>query len=86
MYKRQPGDYVFVSGYNFVYPDICATSASWLQGISKDAVVIFDPGPRGSDIPSDELSALIAAGFVLFLMTLGVNMIASAIVTKTTRS
>ncbi len=56
----KPGDYVFVSGYNFVYPDICATSASWLQGISKDAVVIFDPGPRGSDIPSDELSALIA--------------------------
>ena len=56
----KPGDYVFVSGYNFVYPDICATSAVWLQGITKDAVVIFDPGPRGSDIPSDVLSALLA--------------------------
>jgi len=56
----KPGDYVFVSGYNFVYPDICATSAAWLQGITKDAVVIFDPGPRGSDIPSDVLSALLA--------------------------
>jgi len=56
----KPGDYVFVSGYNFVYPDICATSAAWLQGITKDAVVIVDPGPRGSDIPSDVLSALLA--------------------------
>lgn len=56
----KPGDYVFVSGYNFVYPDIRATSATWLQGINKEAVVIFDPGPRGSDIPSDVLSALLA--------------------------
>jgi len=56
----KPGDYVFVSGYNFVYTAICATSATWLQGITKEAVVIFDPGPRGSDIPSDVLSALLA--------------------------
>ena len=55
----KPGDYVFVSGYNFVYPAICATSATWLQGITQDAVVIFDPGPRGSDIPRDVLSALL---------------------------
>ena len=56
----KPEDYVFVSGYNFVYPEICATSATWLQGISKDAVVIFDPGPRGSDIPVEVSDALIA--------------------------
>ena len=56
----RPGDYVFVSGYNFVYPAICATSTSWLQGISQEAVVIFDPGPRGSDIPSDVLRSLLA--------------------------
>ena len=33
-----------------------------------------------------ELKALVAAGFVLFLLTLVVNMIASSIVTRTTRS
>jgi len=35
---------------------------------------------------SEELTALVAAGFVLFLLTLSVNMVASAIVAKTTRS
>jgi phosphate transport system permease protein len=33
-----------------------------------------------------ELKALVAAGFVLFLLTLVVNMIASSIVTRTTRT
>jgi phosphate transport system permease protein len=41
---------------------------------------------RFGESTSEELTALVAAGFVLFLLTLSVNMIASAIVTKTTRS
>ena len=41
---------------------------------------------RFGEASTEELTALIAAGFVLFLMTLGVNMIASAIVTRSTRS
>ena len=41
---------------------------------------------RFGESTSEELTALVAAGFVLFLLTLTVNMIASAIVTKTTRS
>jgi phosphate transport system permease protein len=34
----------------------------------------------------DELKALVAAGFVLFMLTLTVNMVASAIVTRSTKS
>ena len=41
---------------------------------------------RFGESTSEELTALVAAGFVLFLLTLSVNMVASAIVTKTTRS
>jgi phosphate transport system permease protein len=33
----------------------------------------------------DEIKALVAAGFVLFMLTLTVNMIASAIVAKSTK-
>ena len=40
---------------------------------------------RFGESSSEELTALVAAGFVLFLLTLTVNMIASAIVTRTTR-
>ena len=36
--------------------------------------------------PTKQLKALVAAGFVLFLLTLIVNMIASSIVTRTTKS
>jgi phosphate transport system permease protein len=41
---------------------------------------------RFGESSSEELTALVAAGFVLFLLTLSVNMVASAIVAKTTRS
>jgi phosphate transport system permease protein len=33
----------------------------------------------------DEIKALVAAGFVLFILTLTVNMIASSIVTRSTK-
>ena len=40
---------------------------------------------RFGESTSEELTALVAAGFVLFLLTLSVNMVASTIVTRTTR-
>ena len=38
-----------------------------------------------SDATPDEIKALVAAGFVLFILTLTVNMVASAIVTRSTK-
>jgi phosphate transport system permease protein len=40
---------------------------------------------RFGEATPDEIKALVAAGFVLFMLTLTVNMIASAIVAKSTR-
>jgi len=45
------GDYVFLSGYDFVYPEIRATTVAWLEQLSPGVIVAFDPGPRVLDIP-----------------------------------
>lgn len=44
------GDYVFLSGYNVVYPQICANVLEWLATVPDAAIVVFDPGPRVMDI------------------------------------
>ncbi len=47
----QAGDVVFMSGYDFVYPALCAETMSWLRSIDQKVIVAFDPGPRVMDIP-----------------------------------
>ena len=49
------GDYVFLSGYNFVYPATRAQIVTWLERLSDGVVVCFDPGPRVLDIPEETL-------------------------------
>jgi sugar/nucleoside kinase (ribokinase family) len=44
------GDYVFLSGYNLVYPALAAVIAPWLDTLASDVVVALDPGPRVLDI------------------------------------
>jgi sugar/nucleoside kinase (ribokinase family) len=49
------GDYVFLSGYNFVYPALEAVIAPWVTALAHDVVVALDPGPRVLDIDADTL-------------------------------
>lgn len=46
------GDFVFLSGYNLVYPALCEVTKGWLSGLSDEVVVVCDPGPRVRDIPA----------------------------------
>jgi sugar/nucleoside kinase (ribokinase family) len=53
------GDYVFLSGYNLVYPELGAVVAPWVQTLDADIVVAFDPGPRVKDIDAQLLRAVL---------------------------
>ena len=54
------GDFVFLSGYNFVYPAMGAQTMTWLRQLSATVVVAFDPGPRVLDIPDEILHEVMA--------------------------
>lgn len=54
------GDYVFLSGYNFVYPALGAVIEPWLASLTGDVVVALDPGPRVLDIDPALLSRVLA--------------------------
>jgi sugar/nucleoside kinase (ribokinase family) len=53
------GDYVFVSGYDLVYPELGAVVAPWLRSLGADIVVAFDPGPRVADIDAELLDVVL---------------------------
>jgi sugar/nucleoside kinase (ribokinase family) len=53
------GDYVFLSGYDLVYPELGRVVAPWVQALDADVVVAFDPGPRVTDIDSGLLSSVL---------------------------
>ncbi len=53
------GDYVYLSGYNVVYPELELTLLAWLEVIDPDVIVVFDPGPRVLDIPESTLRAVL---------------------------
>jgi sugar/nucleoside kinase (ribokinase family) len=50
------GDYVYLSGYNIVYPELGAVVSAWLATLSDEVVVAFDPGPRVMDIDPEALA------------------------------
>jgi sugar/nucleoside kinase (ribokinase family) len=54
------GDYVFLSGYNFVYPALGAVIEPWVASLAGDVVVALDPGPRVLDIEPEILSRVLA--------------------------
>lgn len=54
------GDLVFLSGYDFVYPEIGPTVARWLATLPTGVIVAFDPGPRFADIATDLVHAVLA--------------------------
>jgi len=55
-----PGDVVYLSGYDVVYPELAPVVAPWLGTLREDVVVAFDPGPRVGDIDPDVLSGVLA--------------------------
>jgi len=56
----RPKDVVYVSGYNIVYPAYAQVIVEWLEGLSFDIVLAFDPGPRVADIPAPLLRRVLA--------------------------
>jgi len=52
-------DYVLVSGYNVMYPGSGEIVLEWLEGLSQDVVVAFDPSNRVMDIPRINLRAVL---------------------------
>ncbi|MGC1420038.1 MAG: PfkB family carbohydrate kinase [Acidimicrobiales bacterium] len=54
-----PGDYVFLSGYNLVYPDLGKVVAPWVMSLPDDVVVALDPGPRVLDIEATLLRGVL---------------------------
>jgi ribokinase len=53
------GDVVYVSGYNFVYPQLAPTVSTWLDNLRPDVKVAFDPGPRAADIDHDLMAMVL---------------------------
>jgi sugar/nucleoside kinase (ribokinase family) len=55
-------DYVYLSGYNLIYPEIMTTVTTWIEGLEKDVVVAFDPGARVMDIDGGALRTILSRG------------------------
>ncbi|QBD77573.1 sugar kinase [Ktedonosporobacter rubrisoli] len=55
----QPGDAVYVSGYELCYPISGASLESWLPGLSEQVLLVFDPGPLVAEIPATRLEHLL---------------------------
>jgi sugar/nucleoside kinase (ribokinase family) len=53
------GDYVFLSGYSLVYPEIGDAVSRWLAGLDDGVIVAFDPAPRVLDIPAPMLKSVL---------------------------
>ena len=54
------GDFVSLSGYNFVYREIREETMKWLRQLADGVLVCFDPGPRVLDIPEPILHEVLA--------------------------
>jgi sugar/nucleoside kinase (ribokinase family) len=53
------GDYVLVSGYNVMYRDSAPMVLEWIEQLSDDVVVAFDPAIRVMDIPEENLRRIL---------------------------
>ena len=53
-------DVLFMSGYDFVYGELCEQVLTWLRTIPATLSVAFDPGPRVGDIETTVLEEVLA--------------------------
>jgi len=63
----QPGDAVYVSGYDLCYPVSGATLEAWLLALGAEYLVVLDPGPLAAEIPADRLRRALARADILSL-------------------
>ncbi|MHB8380471.1 MAG: PfkB family carbohydrate kinase [Acidimicrobiales bacterium] len=52
-------DYLLVSGYNVMYPELGALVLAWIARLPAGVMVVFDPATRMVDIPTANLDAMI---------------------------
>ena len=53
-------DYVLVSGYNVMYPELGALVLAWIARLPLEVTVFFDPATRMVDIPKSNVETMIA--------------------------
>jgi len=53
-------DVLFMSGYDFVYPELCEQVVAWLRSTPTTMMVAFDPGPRAADIHTSVLEEVLS--------------------------
>jgi sugar/nucleoside kinase (ribokinase family) len=56
----EAGDYLYLSGYNLVYPEIAEAVARWVGEVDPAVVVAYDPGARAADVAPDHQAAVLA--------------------------
>ena len=64
-YRPEPGDVLYLSGYDLAYPVSGEAIGAWLPGCGQP--LVFDPGPIVDSIPAQRLSVVLAATSVLTL-------------------
>ena len=65
----QPGDAIYVSGYDLLYPVSGAALEAWLPALPMDALLVIDPGPLVADIPTERLARVLARTNIISLNT-----------------
>jgi len=65
--QLQPGDAVYVSGYDLGYPISGETLAAWLLELPPGVLLIIDPGPLVAEIPTTRLERILARTNILSL-------------------
>jgi sugar/nucleoside kinase (ribokinase family) len=63
----RPGDAVYVSGYDLVYPVSGQSLQAWLPGLAEDLLVAIDPGPLVADVPAQRLERVLGRTDLLSL-------------------
>lgn len=63
----QPGDVVYVSGYDLAYPISGAALEAWLPDLAPEYLLVIDPGPLVAEIPVERLARVLARTDILSL-------------------
>ncbi|HEX7736836.1 MAG TPA: PfkB family carbohydrate kinase [Ktedonobacteraceae bacterium] len=63
----QPGDAIYVSGYELVYPVSGASLETWLPELAQEHLLVIDPGPLVLEIPDKRLASVLARTNILSL-------------------
>lgn len=62
-----PGDAVYISGYDVLYPVSGAALATWLPALDPSVLLVLDPGPLAAEIPAARLQPILARTSLLSL-------------------